>query len=118
MIRRPPRSTRTDTLFPYTTLFRSGQFQRGDTILVADHGHGAIEDVGKVVHLAAIGFGVAVEEEVAEAVRRGAGLAPDLHGAFDHVVRAHHARRGISFHPLVVARSEELRVGNGGVSTC
>src|SRR3546814_17669547 len=35
MIRRPPRSTRTDTLFPYTTLFRSildddaGAFQVG-----------------------------------------------------------------------------------------
>src|SRR3546814_10216244 len=28
MIRRPPRSTRTDTLFPYTTLFRSRQFRR------------------------------------------------------------------------------------------
>src|SRR3546814_17679876 len=28
MIRRPPRSTRTDTLFPYTTLFRSGQLDR------------------------------------------------------------------------------------------
>src|SRR3546814_6637792 len=27
MIRRPPRSTRTDTLFPYTTLFRSIAFQ-------------------------------------------------------------------------------------------
>src|SRR3546814_12945546 len=27
MTRRPPRSTRTDTLFPYTTLFRSGQTQ-------------------------------------------------------------------------------------------
>src|SRR3546814_20903231 len=26
MIRRPPRSTRTDTLFPYTTLFRSTEF--------------------------------------------------------------------------------------------
>src|SRR3546814_14060896 len=26
MIRRPPRSTRTDTLFPYTTLFRSAEF--------------------------------------------------------------------------------------------
>src|SRR3546814_13652683 len=26
MIRRPPRSTRTDTLFPYTTLFRSTQW--------------------------------------------------------------------------------------------
>src|SRR3546814_7895253 len=26
MIRRPPRSTRTDTLFPYTTLFRSSSY--------------------------------------------------------------------------------------------
>src|SRR3546814_3943571 len=29
MIRRPPRSTRTDTLFPYTTLFRSLGARRG-----------------------------------------------------------------------------------------
>src|SRR3546814_2654782 len=29
MIRRPPRSTRTDTLFPYTTLFRSLRFGMG-----------------------------------------------------------------------------------------
>src|SRR3546814_9968551 len=29
MIRRPPRSTRTDTLFPYTTLFRSCLGPRG-----------------------------------------------------------------------------------------
>src|SRR3546814_6063374 len=29
MIRRPPRSTRTDTLFPYTTLFRSVQADHG-----------------------------------------------------------------------------------------
>src|SRR3546814_1155725 len=29
MIRRPPRSTRTDTLFPYTTLFRSGVLAYG-----------------------------------------------------------------------------------------
>src|SRR3546814_7390892 len=28
MIRRPPRSTRTDTLFPYTTLFRSDEQER------------------------------------------------------------------------------------------
>src|SRR3546814_3190861 len=33
MIRRPPRSTRTDTLFPYTTLFRSiGQFNEVSVI--------------------------------------------------------------------------------------
>src|SRR3546814_20505788 len=32
MIRRPPRSTRTDTLFPYTTLFRSRRRQRADGV--------------------------------------------------------------------------------------
>src|SRR3546814_16129283 len=31
MIRRPPRSTRTDTLFPYTTLFRSHVFRSRET---------------------------------------------------------------------------------------
>src|SRR3546814_2139781 len=31
MLRRPPRSTRTDTLFPYTTLFRSVVAARGGT---------------------------------------------------------------------------------------
>src|SRR3546814_20816791 len=29
MIRRPPRATRTDTLFPYPTLFRSGGYNNG-----------------------------------------------------------------------------------------
>src|SRR3546814_20300741 len=29
MMRRPPRSTRTDTLFPYTTLFRSAYSRHG-----------------------------------------------------------------------------------------
>src|SRR3546814_12090669 len=33
MIRRPPRSTRTDTLFPYTTLFRSKQLGRKDCLV-------------------------------------------------------------------------------------
>src|SRR3546814_15295835 len=45
MIRRPPRSTRTDTLFPYTTLFRSvhrivvegaGRLRRGHIITAPD----------------------------------------------------------------------------------
>src|SRR3546814_17632713 len=34
MIRRPPRSTRTDTLFPYTTLFRSEQESGGREIVI------------------------------------------------------------------------------------
>src|SRR3546814_5333796 len=40
MIRRPPRSTRTGTLFPYTTLFRS-VLETGDGLPVIGHG-GAI----------------------------------------------------------------------------
>src|SRR3546814_3440239 len=32
MIRRPPRSTRTDTLFPYTTLFRSRRSMMGHAL--------------------------------------------------------------------------------------
>src|SRR3546814_2560602 len=38
MIRRPPRSTRTDTLFPYTTLFRSLEGEPG--LLVEPYGVG------------------------------------------------------------------------------
>src|SRR3546814_16509632 len=34
MIRRPPRSTRTDTLFPYTTLFRSGIVHQGGEFML------------------------------------------------------------------------------------
>src|SRR3546814_6379538 len=37
MIRRPPRSTRTDTLFPYTTLFRS-------PALALEHGAALVGD--------------------------------------------------------------------------
>src|SRR3546814_5717055 len=37
MIRRPPRSTRTDTLFPYTTLFRSPPGRRAEAVMdIAD----------------------------------------------------------------------------------
>src|SRR3546814_20026412 len=42
MIRRPPRSTRTDTLFPYTTLFRSG---------VAEHALLEVEFVVEIVRI-------------------------------------------------------------------
>src|SRR3546814_10562091 len=41
MIRRPPRSTRTDTLFPYTTLFRSGSPVGQDVAGTAGERHDA-----------------------------------------------------------------------------
>src|SRR3546814_16668618 len=41
MIRRPPRSTRTDTLFPYTTLFRSPPGVTSRTIVSQRRHHGS-----------------------------------------------------------------------------
>src|SRR3546814_5201118 len=54
MIRRPPRSTRTDTLFPYTTLFRSG-LDGGEPRLVQILGDRALRPVGGVDDVAEAG---------------------------------------------------------------
>src|SRR3546814_7331738 len=43
MIRRPPRSTRTDTLFPYTTLFRSFLAAAPDQAIVGER----FDDAGR-----------------------------------------------------------------------
>src|SRR3546814_4706736 len=43
MIRRPPRSTRTDPLFPYTTLFRSRPFRWIDRFRLGIHPHVAMQ---------------------------------------------------------------------------
>src|SRR3546814_5351142 len=72
MIRRPPRSTRTDTLFPYTTLFRS----RAGGI---EQAIGAVADVGNQV------AGV-VAEDIEAFVGRGAG-ALGRGGAVGRIVR-------------------------------
>src|SRR3546814_5905354 len=51
MRRRPPRSTRTDTLFPYTTLFRSPGLQLADAVFVKHCAQGAgTEDVSLCCH--------------------------------------------------------------------
>src|SRR3546814_11515100 len=44
MIRRPPRSTRTDTLFPYTTLFRSERDQRLGSDILRGHAIHEVDD--------------------------------------------------------------------------
>src|SRR3546814_4208032 len=71
MIRRPPRSTRTDTLFPYTTLFRSsGEMRRQrDSVLyeraqqpglaarrIAQAGDAGAQPVGRGVRAIVIGI--------------------------------------------------------------
>src|SRR3546814_5914840 len=67
MIRRPPRSTRTDTLFPYTTLFRSGvasvNKQFFDTLLLDTAG--ATQAVVKAAQAASINLRQVGNQQIA-----------------------------------------------------
>src|SRR3546814_1634993 len=59
MIRLPPRSTRTDTLFPYTTLFRSCRLEPRDRVGVAQRP----VDVVEPLHQYAAVVGVDIESD-------------------------------------------------------
>src|SRR3546814_18568019 len=111
MIRRPPRSTRTDTLFPYPTLFRSidrppfapRPFEHGGVAArppFLGGAHGAHQRVG----------GIVLPRPVERARARGAHHMPgrrpggDTHGG-DQIV-------------IIPARSETRRVETECVSNC
>src|SRR3546814_3351193 len=72
MIRRPPRSTRTDTLFPYTTLFRSlvedidHQDVRPQRHDLFRHQGVASRHRGRAADLVPVGEGVRSEEHTSE----------------------------------------------------
>src|SRR3546814_20167500 len=85
MILRPPRSTRTDTLFPYTTLFRS---ESAVARHVRDHPAGEGEEDARGLDqkegLKRLFRHVAKPEQaVVEQLHRKAGRALDLGGAVD-----------------------------------
>src|SRR3546814_5030390 len=71
MIRRPPRSTRTDTLFPYTTLFRSGHR--------LDQGSGESQPLPAGVD-GALGEQIPVDGKPAQIDRRAEPAARDADG--------------------------------------
>src|SRR3546814_11168273 len=74
MIRRPPSSTRTDTLFPYTTLFRSDGVILFESV---SEGFGALQDALRADSLQVIGgsaFGDRLENDRAFAQKLLAGL--------------------------------------------
>src|SRR3546814_9281750 len=104
MIRRPPRSTRTDTLFPYTTLFRSlhEHLVQGLLALVVPAAHAgaavAADGVDLVDEDDRRGVLLGLVEQVAHAARADADEHLDEVGARDRVER--HAR-------LAGDRSEE-----------
>src|SRR3546814_18435528 len=93
MIRRPPRSTRTDTLFPYTTRFRSaGVVPGGEGVLAPAVGGDDLRELARRQPLGAL------EHQVLEEVRQ-AGLAGLLVGGADAVPhRVVHDRRPAAPH--------------------
>src|SRR3546814_13035846 len=125
MIRRPPRSTRTDTLFPYTTLFRSGHQRRcagrGAEVLGPAYPGGQRQPVNRaeielrITRLAGV---------LAVANGEGSDRTSKGHQHILHCVEPYDGRR---FEILIIIadragqnaeRSEERRGGEEGVSEC
>src|SRR3546814_17928176 len=112
MIRRPPRSTRTDTLFPYTTLFRSlfGIFP----VLPSD------QDLAEAG--VALGLGTRYRAQ-ADAPSDSETATPTVNVVFS---LSGTVNRDCSFYAgnnsnarnIDFGRSEERRVGKECVSTC
>src|SRR3546814_13504444 len=90
MIRRPPRSTRTDTLFPYTTLFRS----------LVQFMNAPLFPVPPKIFAANVSFHDFTAGDVLEPKLGVRLITAPLH------------------HPNGATRSEERRVGKECVSTC
>src|SRR3546814_12528495 len=97
MIRRPPRSTRTDTLFPYTTLFRSEFLDRQ----AAMHTQILNEDL-----------------PVLNNMRFDELLLVPSDKAMTRFIKAVRKYPRVTMKELERSRSEERRVGKACVSTC
>src|SRR3546814_14651920 len=121
MIRRPPRSTRTDTLFPYPTLFRSAEVRiipsthvtyndtwdlrplKGDTPDLTAEQQARLEELEAEIEAANEAWEDADEDGQVEQDNRVEMLEAEY--------------RAIE-KPAPVIRSEERRVGKECVSTC
>src|SRR3546814_12620770 len=116
MIRRPTRSTRYDTLFPYTTLFRSdhenaeeGHQPRHGAPAVAG-AHDRHQDLEHVADRA--------ETAIGDRPRLGHVRGDDLLGAVARITQRSGEERLPSGIDMPQLRLEERRVGKECVSTC
>src|SRR3546814_13122527 len=97
MLRRPPRSTRTDTLFPYTTLFRSGREMEGRPELDP-----------------AVALDAQIDEQALLLHRPPFRQVPPARGEDSGGIRGR-GERCAGARAVDGARSEARRVGRGGV---
>src|SRR3546814_15433309 len=117
MIRRPPRSTRTDTLFPYTTLFRSGRYS-----------FARAQNLNVLLEVTRLPSDWTLADWISSiaAAYSSRPSSPKLchHGSFDLSSRSREGQllmstdAGSTFGRVSTARSEERRGGKDCVSTC
>src|SRR3546814_18293293 len=113
MIRRPPRSTRTDTLFPYTTLFRSEEIGGRDAVRAAgDFAAVAVGDARSRLRdddaAAGAAFGAAAD----------GATAANLAGLVDGDRAIVRIDANVDLPVIGIFRSEERRVGKECVIPC
>src|SRR3546814_17179930 len=116
MLRRPPRSTRTDTLFPYTTLFRSTQFKRP-----VGPGQRLVLDIRRLGHQFELSYrGCALAVAGTHAIRAGIAAADNNNvlALGGDLLAKPVAVGGLVLLAQEIHRSEERRVGKECVSTC
>src|SRR3546814_13055030 len=126
MIRRPPRSTRTDTLFPYTTLFRSRRHRqfgadRVDRLQIMAEHRGVIAPCRHLQRFrSAEGVAVAVAADPASAAQEARGALPQLRSpariAFRHHGQEELAEQCKLTYDLV-RHTSTSSVGNRGEKT-
>src|SRR3546814_17547448 len=112
MIRLPPRSTRTDTLFPYTTLFRS----EGRAVVVVEfdeNGRHALADLGVEI------LGHRARGLIGDVDLEHAAILFENQAAGDHLVPLRHffGRAVLVDHDIVEARALEFAHGLDRKST-
>src|SRR3546814_13490558 len=130
MIRRPPRSTRTDTLFPYTTLFRSHCAEyRGIYSLEADEGMICLfvlefmtrfgrRSTDAIGHPGVETFAVMIDCPVPSRMAGKFGQQTSMRLIGHLSLDSRDADHAEKFYFEVAVRSEERRVGKECVSTC
>src|SRR3546814_16746602 len=125
MIRRPPRSTRTDTLFPYTTLFRScgddvAELEVNGTVVAVHSRHSALIQLYGSSELVPVGYRSGVHsEETSESSGRGrsssgtSGVPRKMKAAIRSSVdpKASRTASESAAQPATPPQSDELRVG-------
>src|SRR3546814_12860076 len=119
MIRRPPRSTRTDTLFPYTTLFRSEELRSVSAFPSTRQGTRHVAPDARLDSHSGLRSKIAVTQRLGDMrcldrlVARKVGDRPC---AFEDAVIT--AGRQPQLLHRALQSSEERRVGKECVSTC